>query len=74
MILALPGTSITQTLGLKLEQREVAGFFTLPQAMNRAQFRFLGKLNDLLPEKSRGKVVLVTFNNGQTVKHLAGRS
>jgi hypothetical protein len=42
--------------------------------MNRAQFRFLGKLNDLLPEKSRGKVVLVTFNNGQTVKHLAGRS
>jgi len=57
-------------LGLKLEQREVAGFFTLPQAMNRAQFRFLGKLNDLLPEKSRGKVVLVTFNNGQTVKHL----
>ncbi len=38
--------------------------------MNQAQFRFYGKLNDLLPEDRREKVVLVPFNSGQTVKHL----
>ncbi|MDZ7379977.1 MAG: Mut7-C ubiquitin/RNAse domain-containing protein [candidate division KSB1 bacterium] len=38
--------------------------------MNQVQFRFYGKLNDLLPEDRRGKAVLVAFNNGQTVKHL----